>query len=173
MAIRINGKESFVTKIKEHVNANQPIEEDVVFTEISDSHIEILCDEKNINTLKALSEQLFNFSTTLVGKTQRGQVWINASDVIIIEAFGNNVETSIHQKKVVLEKKLYEYEEELANDGFIRIGKSVLINSNQIESVASSYNGKLLLYLKNNEKVYVNRSYTKHFKDVLSKKRGT
>lgn len=172
MAVKINGNASFVEKIKEHINVNQHIEENVVFTQIDDSHIEILCNEQHIDTLKQQFEQLFNLTTVLIGKTHRGQVWLNTSDVSVIEAFGNNVETQVNQKSVVLEKKLYEYEEELEKDGFIRIGKSTLINSNHIESVASSFNGKLLLYLKNEEKVYVNRSYTKHFKDALSKKRG-
>lgn len=172
MAVKINGSASFVEKMREHINSSQHIDVEVVFTQSEDSIIEVHCDEKHINMLKNLTEQLFDLSTTLVGKTNRGQIWLNASEVKIIEAFGNNVETIVNQKNVVLEKKLYEYEEELEKDGFIRIGKSTLINYHHIESVASAYNGKLMLYLKNDEKVFVNRSYTKHFKNALSKKRG-
>ncbi len=172
MAIKITGKPAFIEKTKKTIAHEASTFIDVNIVEHSLDTIDIHVNEQTIEYYQSISKQLFDFSTTLIGKSHRGQVSISANDVVLIEAFGNSVETIVDKKVIVLEKKLYELEEELSKDGFIRIGKSTLINSNKIDSVASAYNGKLLLYVENDQKVYVNRSYSKSFKEMLKKKRG-
>lgn len=172
MSKQIIGTPEFIKKIEQVFDQSKESPVEIHWRETASSWIEILCSKDQVELLLATLNNLENGGTQLTGKTTRGQVWFLAQEVISIEAFGNDVETIINKQRVLLEKKLYEYESELEEEGFIRIGKSVLINTNRIESVASAYNGKLLLYLDNNQKVYVNRSYSKHFKEVLAKKRG-
>lgn len=172
MTKKIVGTSEFIKKIEQvfDLEKNSPI--DIHWIERDSMWVEILCSIDQVELLVSSLNELKKRGSQLSGKTTRGQVWFLASEVHCIEAFGNDVETIINKQRVLLEKKLYEYESELASEGFIRIGKSILVNTNRIESVASAYNGKLLLYLDNNEKVYVNRSYSKHFKEELAKKRG-
>lgn len=173
MALKIKGNDRFKQKVKETINLNYKSDVDVVLTQSENQTIEIVLHESNLYHLQPLMKQLFKPSTTLIGKTHRGKVWVAAHDIHVIEAFKNEVETTVNHQVITLEKKLYEYEEHLAADGFIRIGKSVLVNAHKIVAVAAAYNGKLLLYLDNDEKVYVNRSYTKHFKDLLAQRKET
>jgi len=172
MTNKIIGTPEFVEKIEQVFDQSKDSPIDIHWKEVSSTWVEISCSTEQVNLLLTSLNELKKGGTQLTGKTTRGQVWFLVQEVISIEAFGNDVETMINKQRVLLEKKLYEYESELASEGFIRIGKSVLINTNRIESVASAYNGKLLLYLDNNQKVYVNRSYSKHFKEILAKKRG-
>ena len=134
--------------------------------------IEIHLSTEMVNQSKDVFQQLLKPNKTIIGKTSRGQVWVDINDIYVIEAFGNIVETIVRQQSIQLDKKLYEYEEELAQDGFLRIGKSTLVNTSKIVSIAAAYNGKLLLYLENQQKVDVNRSYTKAFKKMLLKQGG-
>lgn len=63
-------------------------------------------------------------------------------------------------------KRLYEIEEIMGND-FMRISKSVLINLNYLDCVEPSFNGMMLLKLKNNSKDYVSRKYLPALKRYL------
>lgn len=172
MTKKISGSEAFIKKIEEMVEDDMNSAIDIRWVESSYPWIEITCKLNQVEILIDYLKNLEKIGTQLSGKSNRGQVWFLASEVYTIEAFGNDVETIVNKQRVLLDKKLYEYESELASEGFIRIGKSLLVNTNKIESVASAFNGKLMLYLVNDEKVYVNRSYSKHFKEALEKKRG-
>lgn len=172
MSYKITGSTAFIEKVKQTFDPNQEALSQVTFIESRFSTIDISCSLEGLEHLIEVLTFLQPKGITLSGKTAKGEVWFLASDIYLIEAFGNDVETILFKQKIILDKKLYEYEEMLAKEGFVRIGKSVLVNTNKIESVASAYNGKLLLYLENNDKVYVNRSYNKHFKQVLKQKRG-
>lgn len=172
MPKKIKGSPQFIKKIEEIFSNNNETSVTFSWRETSSKEIEIGCSIEQVDLLVDNLNQLVKKGKQLTGKTSRGQIWFLAQDIILIEAFGNEVETMINKQRILLDKKLYEYETELADEGFIRIGKSVLINTNRIESVASAYNGKLLLYMDNQEKIHVNRSYNKHFKEMLNKRRG-
>lgn len=172
MTNKIVGTPEFIKKIEQAFDSTKKPLVDIHWIESDTTWVEIMCSIDQVELLVSSLNELRQKGKQLTGKSTRGTVWFLASELHCIEAFGNDVETNINKQRVLLEKKLYEYESELANEGFIRIGKSILVNTNRIESVASAYNGKLLLYLDNNEKVYVNRSYSKHFKKELEKKRG-
>ncbi len=172
MAIKINGDQQFSETLKKVYSIDN---EKTPVTFVMDEQlqqIEIHLSTEMVNQSKDVFQQLLKPNKTIIGKTSRGQVWVDINDIYVIEAFGNIVETIVRQQSIQLDKKLYEYEEELAQDGFLRIGKSTLVNTSKIVSIAAAYNGKLLLYLENQQKVDVNRSYTKAFKKMLLKQGG-
>lgn len=63
-------------------------------------------------------------------------------------------------------KRLYEVEDMLGNN-FMRISKSIIVNLRKIESVEASFNGMLLLRMKNGSKEYVSRTYLPKMKQYL------
>lgn len=69
-------------------------------------------------------------------------------------------------RRYVCNRRLYELEERLGS-GFLRISKSTLVNLRQIESVQASYQGLMLLLLKNGCKDYVSRRYLPGLKAYL------
>ena len=70
-------------------------------------------------------------------------------------------------KKYRIKDKLYQLEEELAAEGFIRINKSEIVNILHIREIVPWFNGRLLLKLDNKREVEVSRSYAGNFKDFL------
>lgn len=63
--------------------------------------------------------------------------------------------------------KLYELEERLRINDFLRANKSCIINFNQIKSIKADLDGKLLVTMNNSEKLFVSRQYASDFKEKL------
>jgi DNA-binding LytR/AlgR family response regulator len=63
-------------------------------------------------------------------------------------------------------KRLYELEAQLGKE-FMRISKSALINLKEISYIEPSFNGMMLLILKNGCKEYISRKYISDFKKYL------
>ena len=65
------------------------------------------------------------------------------------------------------ELKLYEIEELLMNTSFVRISKSCILNTDVLDKVKISLNGKMEALLQNGEKVLITRHYVPAFKKIL------
>ncbi|MFB0920374.1 MAG: LytTR family DNA-binding domain-containing protein [Oscillospiraceae bacterium] len=63
-------------------------------------------------------------------------------------------------------KRLYELETQLGKD-FMRISKSTLVNLKEISCIEPSFNGLMLLILKNGCRDYISRKYLPEFKKYL------
>ena len=63
--------------------------------------------------------------------------------------------------------KLYELEELLKNQSFLRISKSMLVNLMKIASVRPALKGRFSALLKNGEEIIISRKYVPAFKRVL------
>ncbi len=72
------------------------------------------------------------------------------------------------KEKFIVKIKLYELEEMLGNKYFIRVSKYALVNINKIDYIKPAFNSKLLLLMKNGDRVEVNRRYYKAFKNTLN-----
>ena len=120
-----------------------------------------------MDQLDALNDNIFFSSqlkkTTLQGKTYRGTVSLDIKDIDLIQAYGNEVYTKINGTRVDFSLKLYQVLEKLESLGFIRISKSEIVNIASVEAIASGFNGKLILTLRNKQEVEVNRSFKKEF----------
>jgi DNA-binding LytR/AlgR family response regulator len=68
------------------------------------------------------------------------------------------------------ELKLYELEEQLAALDFIRANKSCVLNFNQVVSIKPDIDGKLLITMSNDEKLFVSRQYAPFIKKKLGVK---
>ena len=116
-----------------------------------------------MDQLESLSENILFSSQvkkkTLSGRTYRGMVNIEIQDIDLIQAYGNEVYTKIQDTRVDFSLKLYQLLEKLEPLGFIRISKSEIVNIAAVEAIASGFNGKLILTLRNNQEVEVNRYF--------------
>lgn len=107
----------------------------------------------------------------LIGRNARGESMLALAEVIYIESFGNDVIATLAKGEYYLQLKLYQLEEELASEGFLRISKSMIINVAHVESIYSGFNGKIVLNMTLKKTVEVNRSYTKAFKAYLKERK--
>lgn len=64
-------------------------------------------------------------------------------------------------------QKLYELEQSLKSQGFLRISKSCILNLDYLQHVRALFNGKYEATLTNNEKLTINRSYVPAFKKAF------
>lgn len=106
----------------------------------------------------------------LTGKKD-GQTYIlDAARVLYIDTVDKR--TFFYTKNDVYETdlKLYELEEQLAAMDFLRANKSCIINLQQIISIKPDIDGKLLVTMSNNEKLYVSRQYSPIIKSRLGVK---
>ncbi|MBE6759242.1 MAG: LytTR family transcriptional regulator [Ruminococcaceae bacterium] len=66
--------------------------------------------------------------------------------------------------------RLFELEERLGSSGFVRTGKSSLVNLRHVRSIKPDMNGRLILTLSNAEKQIVSRQYAVNIKERLGVK---
>ncbi len=64
--------------------------------------------------------------------------------------------------------RLYEIEDRLVRYGFVRAGKSVIINMKEVNSLRSEIGGRLLAALSNGERVVISRAYAPRIKQLLN-----
>ncbi|MBD5087291.1 MAG: LytTR family transcriptional regulator [Clostridiales bacterium] len=72
-------------------------------------------------------------------------------------------EESIYESKL----KLYEMEERLCHNGFLRVSKSCLVHLKFIQSIKNDIERKLRLTMKNGEQIMVSRQYADSIKKRL------
>lgn len=95
------------------------------------------------------------------------QYQIPITDIYYIESVEDR--TFLYLKKDCYEsrKRLYEFEELLADRHFARISKSVLVNMMKITAIKPALNGRFLCQLNNGEKVIISRKYVPDIKERL------
>ncbi len=93
--------------------------------------------------------------------------FVPAKDVLYFESVDKK--TFFYTKNEVLETpmRLYEIEDKLGSCGFVRAGKSSVINLKEVESLKSDFGGKLIATLQNAEKIVISRAYAPAIKQML------
>lgn len=126
----------------------------------------ISCKEysKEVNKIKKYAEQI---EETILLKEGEQRILIVPSEIYYIESVDKR--TFIYLKSGVGEciKRLYELEEILDKNYFLRISKSCIVNISYVKSISLMINRNLTLNLKNGEKVIVSRRYVKKFNEVI------
>lgn len=142
------------------------INEDPRFHE---TEITINCNRISTDVEKVIS-MLRVLDLKLTGRKEDQTYILDAAKVLYIDTVDKK--TFFYTKKEVYETdlKLYELEEQLAALDFTRANKSCVINFNQIISIKPDIDGKLLLTMSNNEKLFVSRQYAPNIKKKLGVK---
>ncbi len=146
--------------MKIHINEDPSLHE----TEIT-----IHCNKISADVAKVIS-MLHVLDLKLTGKKENYTYILDAAKVLYIDTVDKK--TFLYTKNDIYETdlKLYELEEQLAALDFIRANKSCIINFNQITSIKSDIDGKLLVTMSNREKLFVSRQYAQIIKKKLGVK---
>jgi len=102
-----------------------------------------------------------------------GQTFLlNASDILYAEAVDRK--TFLYTANGVYETpfKLYELEDRLAGEDFIRASKSCVLNFSKVKSLRGDFGGRMLCTLENSEIVTVSRQYAIVIKQKLGITKG-
>ena len=128
----------------------------------------------NCNRITAEVEKLISMlrvmDLKLTGKKENQTYILDAAKVLYIDTVDKK--TFFYTKNDIFETelKLYELEEQLAALDFIRVNKSCVLNFNQIISIKADIDGKLLVTMSNQEKLFVSRQYAPVIKNKLGVK---
>ena len=135
-------------------------------SELEEDKVIIQCHELS-DTIQQIKEYLQSIDTFIVGIEGDKKVKIPFHDIYYVESVDNRTFAYLNKRVIILEIKLYQFEEISKNKGFIRISKSVVLNLHTVEKARSALNGRILLELDNGEKVMVTRHYVPELRKSL------
>ncbi len=93
------------------------------------------------------------------------RIFLAVEDILVIEAFGHNVEVHTQDKCYQVSDRLYRLAELLDPQHFLRISNSVIVATGKIKSIAPTFSMKFVLTMQNGRKVDVTRSYYYIFRE--------
>jgi DNA-binding LytR/AlgR family response regulator len=117
----------------------------------------------------SLSKPLPQTRTPAAGKSARiaikakGRIlFINAADVIAVEAKGNYISLLHTSSSYLLRESISTMEEKLHLHGFVRIHRSVLVNAALVEEIHPCCTGEYVLRVRGGREFTVTRTYKKN-----------
>lgn len=99
--------------------------------------------------------------------TSYSPIELNQIDYVFTENKAVYVQSEYGKQKI--KERLYEIEARLPNH-FVRISRFEIINLREVQRFEYTFGGKIVLHLKNKDKLYTTRSYTKKIKNILFRK---
>ncbi len=133
---------------------------------LTETEIVVNCPGLNSETERIIAALRVMDSKITVAKDQEIFV-LDCAQIAYVEAVDRK--TFVYTSKECFESKLklYEMEEKLCGNGFIRVSKSCLVHLKFIKSVRNDVERKLRLTLTNGEQMMVSRQYAEEFKKRL------
>lgn len=102
----------------------------------------------------------------LIGNLDDRMVVIDPEKIVLIRVESEKVYIVTEEATYRIGKRMYELLEILGKD-FMQVSKSAAINLKYLESVEPSFNGVMLLHMKNGEKEYISRKFVPQLKKYL------
>ncbi|CDQ41080.1 MULTISPECIES: LytTR family DNA-binding domain-containing protein [Virgibacillus] len=93
---------------------------------------------------------------------------LNPKEIDYIYAEKRKIFAALHNQRIEIKMKLYEIEELLLPQHFMRFSKSVIGNLNNIQCFELSFNGNLCVYFHSGNKEYITRKYATSIKKKLA-----
>ncbi len=95
-------------------------------------------------------------------------VLLDTNQILYVEAVERKTFVYTKDESYEIDLRLYEVEQQLIDQGFIRISKTTIINLKKIQSLKADINRKIRVTLINGEQIVVSRMYA----DELRKRLG-
>ncbi|MBD5454520.1 MAG: LytTR family transcriptional regulator [Lachnospiraceae bacterium] len=111
-------------------------------------------------------DKIQSYSNVITAIDNEQIIILQPSEIYMLRIENEQLVIYCQQKKYISNKRLYEMEN-LLGSKFMRISKSTIINLKKLSSVEPSFNGTMLVVLKNGDKDYISRKYLPAFKKYL------
>lgn len=123
----------------------------------------------------AVAKDIYDAVTDLFEKTINGYLEghdeadrVPVGDIIRVFAANKQVFIVTEYGQFKIKERLYEMEELLENDKFVRISNSEIVNVKKIRRLDTSITGTIRMKLDGNQETYVSRRYVAKIKQTLS-----
>lgn len=133
----------------------------------SNPKVVIYCDEYT-SDIQNVYEKILSSATKKILAIKDDKTYLLDFDEIVrAYSLDKKVFVSTMKDTYEIRERIYELEEKLSLEKFIRISRSEIINLDYIEKLDLSFIGTISVELKNGEYSYVSRRKTKTFKTLL------
>lgn len=138
---------------------------------LSENYLELHYDKLDDETKEYIS-RLDNTFSNIEGTLDDRRISLPVTDVMYFESVDRK--TFAYTEKVCVEMRdtLKNLLDNYSEMGFIRISKSSIVNVYKIDHLQGDLNMRVIIFLKNGEKLIMNRGYKKDFFAELEKIRG-
>ena len=119
--------------------------------------------------IAALAREIAAFGNgrnVIIGNLDERMVIIEPEKIVLIRVESEKVYAVTEDETYRVGKRMYELLEVLGKE-FMQVSKSAAINLSYLESVEPSFNGIMLLHMKNGEKEYISRKYVPGLRKYL------
>lgn len=116
--------------------------------------------------IQQIYEKIQSGSNVITAIDNEQIIVLQPTEIYILRMENEQLVVYCQQKKYISGKRLYEMESLLGNQ-FMRISKSTIINLKKVTRIEPSFNGTMLVVLKNGMKDYISRKYLPAFKKYL------
>ena len=131
-------------------------------------------EDKYVKDLTEYLEQDMFRSVILICSRDKEIVKVESQNILYIESVMEkqivhlleNGKTQGDSKDCITKKRLYELERILPSS-FVRISKSIIVNSDRIRVFKPMFNGMMEITLDNDENIYISRKYLKEVRNKI------
>ncbi len=125
-------------------------------------------DEETQRVLERLKEPV----RYIEGSFGERKSTVVVADILYLETVDRKNFAYTEDACLEVKESLKDFTDEFAGLGFVRIGKSCVVNLHKIKRLEGDLNMRVLIYLKNDEKLVMNRSYRGEFYAALKRIQG-
>lgn len=128
----------------------------------------ILVTSRMTAELQALVQSLGSEPAQVIAGFQEGRAAVLTPDALYrVYASNGKVYAQTEQDTYTLRLRLYEMEQRLAGQSFVRISNAEIINLKKVKGFDLSFTGTICVTLANGTVTYVSRRYVSKIKHVL------
>jgi DNA-binding LytR/AlgR family response regulator len=113
-----------------------------------------------------VSRSLRRPSPRIAIKVRGKFLFVHAGDIVSIQAEGNYVSVQRESASYLLRESISQLAEKLEPYGFIRIHRSVLVNTSFVEEIRPHTTGEYFVRVKNGKEFTVSRTYKQNLKSL-------
>lgn len=116
-----------------------------------ENEILIKCQNQNDEEIQRIIQNIQSLQTSLICKKEKAYLRIYLENILYIESIDEKTFLYTIDDVYEASQKLYELEQNLQSQGFLRISKSCILNLEYLQHVRALFNGKYEATLTNNE----------------------
>ena len=139
--------------------------------DLEENYLELHYDTIDDET-SAVLERLRDTLRYIEGTYEDKKVTIALTDIFYIETVDRKTFAYTQDMCVEIKEALRDILEEYSKIGFVRISKSAIVNIYKIKKLQGDINMRVIIFLKNDEKLVMNRSYKNDFYERLNDLQG-
>lgn len=138
---------------------------------LAENYLELHYDKIDEET-NAVLDRLRDTLKYIEGTVDEKNVRVPVTDIYYFETVDRKIFAYTKDSCVEVKEALRDIIDEFESSGFVRISKSSVVNVYKIKKLQGDINMRVIIFLKNDEKLIMNRSYKKQFYDTLTKIQG-